>query len=158
MERPERSTDILDLARHGVELYNVVGTTANQVEMDDDLGIEVGWDVPGERLYRYRRFDVGELRSLINDGRVRLTDASYFNDPWDCRPRLVAEKAKDAADQERIIAEFKATSARVNPGMPQSVIDRAAAIFRSDPTAQQKFYDDRMREYLPQPSRRYPVL
>jgi hypothetical protein len=126
--------------------------------IDDDLGVALGYDVPGGRLYRYRRFDAKELQLLIVAGQIRFADASYFNDPWDCRPRILAEQPKDAADRERIIEEFKTTSAKVNPGMTTSVIDRAAEIFRSDPAAQQRFYDDRMRDFLPQLRRRYPVL
>jgi len=126
--------------------------------IDDDLGVALAYDVPGGRLYRYRRFDQAELQSLIVAGQIRFADASYFNDPWDCRPRILAEQPKCTADRERIVEEFKATSAKVNPGMPGSVIDRAAEIFRNDPAAQQRFYDDRMRDFLPQLRRRYPVL
>jgi hypothetical protein len=126
--------------------------------IDDDLGVAVGYDVPGGRLYRYRRFDANELQSLIVAGQIRFADASYFNDPWDCRPRILAEQPKDLADRERIIEEFKTTSAKINPEMTASLIDRTAELFRSDPAAQQRFYDDRMRDFLPKLRRRYPVL
>lgn len=82
----------------------------------DELGLPQGRAVPGERLYRYRAFDATELRLLLVAGQIRFANANHLNDPWDCRPRFEAPQPRDAADLERIIAQFVGSRLRQIPG------------------------------------------
>ena len=58
-----------------------------------------------ELLYRYRPYRADELRLLLSGGQLRFSDATFFNDPWDCRPLISIPFLLDQrAEDERWIA------------------------------------------------------
>jgi hypothetical protein len=43
------------------------------------------------KLYHYERFNPVRLREALTTNRVRFSDPSRFNDPWDCSPMYVMD-------------------------------------------------------------------
>lgn len=54
--------------------------------------IEKFFPYPVNKLYRYRSFDSRELDLIFTHQDICLRDPTTFNDPFDCRPKLVTHR------------------------------------------------------------------
>lgn len=45
-------------------------------------------------LYKYRQIDTRGLKEIIINGEIFLPDPTFFNDPFDCKPRLTTHKSE----------------------------------------------------------------
>lgn len=72
-------------------------------ETKHEFAVDLGLDQP--LLYRYRRFDANEIRLLLTAGEIRFSDPAFFNDPWDCVPRIENTCRPSTDDEWMAIAE-----------------------------------------------------
>lgn len=59
-----------------------------------------------QQLYHYERFHPEYLASLLRDKRIRCSNPSNLNDPWDCRPWFDTKSSTDAITRKEMIAWF----------------------------------------------------
>ena len=131
---------------------------ARDLSWDRDVGVPLARDLPSRRAYRYRSFDATELRLLLAAHQIRFANATYFNDPWDCRPRIELENPRDAQDQERIIQEIVQLATRTLPAMDPAIHQKNAQVFRGEPQRLQKFIDEQMGGLISGMRAKHPVL
>jgi hypothetical protein len=85
-----------------------------------------------ECLYHYQRFDHGRLEEILRTGRIFLSDASRFNDPWDCKPYFDFTRLDDPIFYERQVQWFDRAQRKNAAYLSEEELRRRAARLRSD--------------------------
>lgn len=89
------------------------------------------------RLYRYVPYDTARLALLLKSKIVRVSNPTFFNDPYDCRPLFDARDIEDPNDLERFLGLVRQSIATW--GTPDSLeaFDRSLPEVRASAAARQ---------------------
>jgi hypothetical protein len=72
------------------------------------------------RLYHYEKFNAEWLEKTLRDQKIRCSDPSSLNDPWDCRPWFdYRPMAEDPAKLEAMLDNFRNTDFADQPARPK---------------------------------------
>ena len=85
-----------------------------------------------ENLYHYQRFDRGRLEEILRTGNIFLSNASRFNDPWDCKPYFDFTRLDDPIFFERQVQWFDRAARKNTAYLSEEEFRRRAARLRSD--------------------------
>ena len=91
-----------------------------------------------EHLYHYQRFDCNRLEVLLRTNSIFLSDASRFNDPWDCKPYFDTTRLDDPVFYERQIQSFVSSVGYLST----EEIHRRVTLLRSDRALLEKMIFD----------------
>ena len=127
-------------------------------EENRELGVPLARDLPSGCVYRYRPYDATELRLLLAGGQLRFSNPHSFNDPWDCRPRIVAPISADPTEWKRVAHEVVQLFAGFRPDVSPESLDGFESHLGADAQALQRALDSSADEILPAIRGQYPVL
>ena len=85
-----------------------------------------------ECLYHYQRFDCSRLEEFLRTSSIFLSDASRFNDPWDCKPYFDFTRLDDPVFYERQVQWFDRVARKNTAYLSEEEFRRRAARLRSD--------------------------
>ena len=109
-----------------------------------------------ERLYHYQRFDRSRLEELLRTRSIFLSDASRFNDPWDCKPYFDFTRLDDPVFYERQVHWFDRVARKNTAYLSNEEFRRRAARLRSDRPFLERMIHD-MATVSDEMERRYRV-
>ena len=75
-----------------------------------------------DHLFHYQPFDLDRLNNLLETRTVFLSNASCFNDPWDCKPYFDFTNLDDPVVYERQVEWFVRVARRQTPNISEARI------------------------------------
>lgn len=93
-----------------------------------------------DQIYHYQRFHVEYVTDVLSNNRIKFSDPSTFNDPWDCQPSF-SKTILDKPDIYNRYVEYACDLVRRRDGLSDAEVAQEAALLHNDRSFLEKFID-----------------